>query len=85
MHNVIKHKTSNPLAHVEVTWSMRQVRGSFLIYTMHAQSVMQVCPQALATAVHLFLEALYSLGSLRCLILSIITLVPAFERMPNSA
>ena len=52
---------------------------------MHAQSLMQVCPQALATAVHLFFEALHCLGALWRLILSIITIVPATKRTPRSA
>ncbi len=85
MHDVIKYKTSSPWAHVVVTCSMRQVPCSFLVYTMHAQSLMQVCPQALATAVHLFFEALHCLGGLWLLILSIITNVPALEHMPKSA
>ncbi len=52
---------------------------------MHAHSLMQVCPQALATAVNLFFEALHCLGGLWLLILSIITNVPALEHMPKSA
>ena len=43
---------------------------------MHAQTVMSVCPQALAD---LFFEALHSLGGLWRLILSIITNVSACQ------